>query len=162
MGCLGATGPCAGLLSLQLLVVAALLWQRVVSDGARATVRAVGACWWLAANGQYCGFVPTVAMGLADLMTSEATSPSGRPLRPEAKGKADLSSSARNLSRSSAGDNDAYIAQIIVKDQDRQQKQAASEMRRLGVELREVSLPPASRLRPNARRADATFCLAVG
>lgn len=88
-------------------------------------------------------------MGLVDLMTSEAMSPSGRPLRPAAKGKACLSSSAGNLSRSSTGDNDAYIAQVIVKDQDRQQKQAASEMRRLGVELREVSLPPTSRRRAN-------------
>lgn len=94
-------------------------------------------------------------MGLIELMSSEAASPSGRPLRAAGpnggKSLVSAGSSAGQLDRA-AGDNDAYIAQIIMKDQDRQQKQSASEMRRLGVELREVS-PPSSC--PPARRVAA-------
>ena len=91
-------------------------------------------------------------MGLIELMSSEAVSPSGRPLRAAAAndGKSLFSagSSAGQLDRA-AGDNDAYIAQIIMQDQDRQQKQSASEMRRLGVELREVSPPRPSPALPH-------------
>ncbi len=105
-------------------------------------------------------------MGLVELMSSEAVSPSGRPLRAAVKPKAGGSLSAGDLSRSSTGGNDAYIAQIIMKDQDRQEKQAGSEMRRLGVELREVSPAPASQRRADARVrvrwAEVAFLLGCG
>lgn len=79
-------------------------------------------------------------MGLVDLMSAEPVSLSGRPLRVE-NSRSTVSkggSSAGNL-RHVTDDNDAYISQVIMQDQERQEKQEASEMRRLGVELREVS-----------------------
>jgi hypothetical protein len=69
-------------------------------------------------------------------MSAEPVSPSGRPLI--AKDKSVVSNRSSSVGVSNA---DAYIAQIIMKDQQRQEKQEASEMRRLGVELREVRRP---------------------
>ena len=48
------------------------------------------------------------------------------------------------VSAARAAQSDAYVAQILMKDQERQEKQTATEVRRLGVEVREVSAAAAA------------------
>ena len=83
------------------------------------------------------------AMGLAELMSGRPGSPSGRSERAsQSRSVVSRRSSTGSVAggvRAGLGNyEDAYISQIIANDAARQEKQEASEMRRMGTEIREV------------------------